>query len=335
MRVLVTGGLGYIGAIIVALLIKHGIKVTVLDNLSNSRKEKLEILEKVTSCRISFYEGDVRDMDLLSALFEKEDIDFVIHLAGLKSVGESNLEPVRYYSNNVAGTINLIHAMAKAKIFSLIFSSSATVYGVPKYLPIDEGHPLLPTNPYGRSKLIAEEVLKDLADSDTRWKILCLRYFNPVGAHESAMIGEDPKGIPNNLTPYLFRVAKGEYSVLKVFGGDYPTLDGTGVRDYIDINDLAEAHLAALRFIEQHETGFYDVVNIGTGIGYSVMEVVKSLNHILGSSIPIELVGRRRGDVGVCYASALKAEKLLGWKAAKNIDDMCSSGWNYYKNKQS
>lgn len=333
MKVLITGGLGYIGSNVTLTLIKHGFDVIILDNLSNSNKDKLEIMKLVSSKNINFYTGDIRDHKLLDNIFKTENIESVIHLAGLKSINESNLNPVNYYSNNFNGTLILIEAMKRANIFSLIFSSSATVYGNPNYLPIDEKHSLSPLNPYGKSKYFIEMMLEDLHRSDPTWKILSLRYFNPIGAHESGLIGEDPNGIPNNLSPILFRVAGGEEPFLRIFGNDYPTIDGTGIRDYIDINDLANAHLSAVKYLNSTSTSTYEAINIGTGRGYSVLEIVKTLNTLLNSNIPIKFVSRRPGDVASCYASVKKAELLLGWRATREISDMCKSGWLYYKNK--
>ena len=265
-------------------------------------------------------------------MLQAHQIDAVIHFAGLRAVGESAEKPFEYYANNVQGTISLLEAMQLADVKTLVFSSSATVYGDPQYLPIDESHPLSATNPYGRSKLQIEEILKDVAKSDAQWKIICLRYFNPVGAHESGLIGEEPGGIPNNLTPYIAQVAVGILPTLKVYGNDYDTPDGTGVRDYIHVMDLAEGHLAAIHCLKKF-TG-WDCINLGTGKGYSVLEMMKAFNKASKKNIQFELSYRRPGDIAACYALADKAKKLLNWRASRNIDEMCASAWAWQNNSK-
>lgn len=325
MNIFLTGGAGYIGSHTAVALSEAGHEVVIFDNFCNSNKNVLTRLKQILGKNLACIEGDVRNTTLVAKVLEDYQIDAVIHFAGLKAVGESVEKPIEYYANNVQGTISLLEAMKLANVKSLIFSSSATVYGDPQYLPIDEEHPLDATNAYGRSKLHIEEMLKDVATSVAEWKILCLRYFNPVGAHESGLIGEDPNGIPNNLVPYISQVAIGKLAKLSVYGNDYSTPDGTGVRDYIHVMDLAEGHLAALNFIDNHAG--WDAINLGTGRGISVLEIVSEYERASGKSIPYSIEKRRSGDIASCFAKADKARKLLHWEAKRNIKDMCSSGW--------
>lgn len=297
------------------------------DNLSNSSDQVLEKLSQITGRPIPFVKGDVRDTELLKSMLTSHGIDAVIHFAGLKAVGESVEKPVEYYANNVQGTISLLQAMQSAKVKTLVFSSSATVYGEPQYLPLDENHPTSATNPYGRSKLHIEEILNDLAESDAEWRIACLRYFNPVGAHESGQIGENPNGVPNNLMPYIAQVATGQRPCLSVFGGDYPTEDGTGVRDYIHVMDLVEGHAAALNFLSQ--TPGWHAINLGTGQGYSVLDMVQAFEKASGCEVPYQIVARRAGDVAACYANPTKASECLNWRAIRSLGDMCASTWRF------
>lgn len=327
MTILLTGGTGYIGSHTAVTLIEAGQDVVLLDNLSNSRRDVVERIERITGKSIAFVEGDVRDTELLRRTLEDHGCDSVIHFAGLKAVGESVAKPILYYANNVQGTISLLRAMDAAGARTLVFSSSATVYGEPKYLPYDEGHPTAPINPYGRTKLQVEELLNDVCKSDPSWRVACLRYFNPVGAHPSGLIGEDPRGIPNNLMPYVAKVASGDLPAIKVFGTDYPTSDGTGVRDYIHVVDLAEGHLAGLRFLETR-TGWH-IFNLGTGHGYSVLELISAFERACGRHLPRLLVARREGDLASYYANAAKAAKELGWKASRTLDDICASAWKW------
>ena len=327
MNVLLTGGAGYIASHAAVVLMQTGHQVTLYDNLSNSSESVLDRLEKITKTNIPFVKGDVRDTPLLSSTLSKHKIDAVIHFAGLKAVGESVENPVDYYANNVQGTISLLQAMQAHNVKALVFSSSATVYGQPKYLPLDENHPTHAINPYGRSKLHIEEMLSDLAASDASRKIACLRYFNPVGAHESGLIGENPNGVPNNLMPYIAQVAAGQRQALNVFGNDYPTPDGTGVRDYIHVMDLAEGHAAALKFLS-HTFGWH-AINLGTGKGYSVLEMVQAFEKASGCEVPYKVVVRRAGDAAQCYANPRKAADLLGWSAKRSLGDMCESTWRF------
>lgn len=327
MRILVTGGTGFIGSHTCAALLAEGHEVVVLDNLSNSQEKVAEQVEKIAGRRVTFVLGDVRDTDFLARVLSEHAIDAVIHFAGLKAVGESVAQALRYYDWNIGGTISLCKAMAAAKVKILIFSSSATVYGDPASLPIREDFPRSATNPYGASKLMIEDILADLAKSDPEWRIARLRYFNPVGAHESGLIGESPNGIPNNLMPYVAQVANGQRECLSVFGGDYPTPDGTGVRDYIHVTDLAEGHVAALEYLRR-ESGLL-TVNLGTGRGYSVLEMIKAFEKASGRPVPYTIVERRPGDVAACYADPSLAEKLLGWRASRGIDEMCRDAWHW------
>lgn len=329
MNILLTGGAGYIGSHTAIVLIQAGHSVVVYDNLCNSSKSAILNLEKILGGPIAFVQGDVQDISLLKATMQNHKIDAVIHFAGLKAVGESVAMPLSYYENNVQGTLSLLRAMSEQSVKNIIFSSSATVYGDPKYLPIDENHPLLPTNPYGRTKLQIEQILEDVAISDSAWKIINLRYFNPAGAHESGLLGENPKDVPNNLMPHIAQVATGQLSQLQVFGGDYPTEDGTGVRDFIHVMDLAEGHLAALSYIAR-ANGF-EAFNLGTGIGYSVLQMISAFEKASKKTIPYAVVNRRPGDIASCYATAKKANTELNWKARRTLFEMCSSGWEFQR----
>ncbi|HJV92870.1 MAG TPA: UDP-glucose 4-epimerase GalE [Azonexus sp.] len=325
--ILVTGGAGYIGSHTVVELLSAGHELLILDNFSNSSPRVLERIEQICGRRPSVIEGDIRDGALLDKLFATYPIASVIHFAGLKAVGESVEQPMRYYDNNVVGSLRLFEAMARAGVRRLVFSSSATVYGDPHTVPIDESFPLQATNPYGRSKLIIEEMLRDIGRADPQWRVVLLRYFNPVGAHSSGLIGEDPQGIPNNLMPFVAQVAVGRRAELSVFGGDYPTADGTGVRDYIHVVDLARGHLAALAALERQDG--VAPVNLGTGRGYSVLEVVKAFEKASGQAVPYRVVDRRPGDIAACYADPRRARELLGWSAERDIDSMCADAWRW------
>lgn len=331
MNILLTGGAGYIGSHTAVVLSQTGHEVVLLDNFRNSRRSVLDRLNKILGKELPCIEGDVRDTALVTRVLQDYKIDAIIHFAGLKAVAESVEKPIDYYANNVQGTISLLEAMKSADIKTLVFSSSATVYGDPKYLPIDENHPTGATNAYGRSKLHIEEMLKDISCSDPKWKIICLRYFNPVGAHESGLIGEDPNGLPNNLMPFIAQVASGKLPYLKVYGDDYPTPDGTGVRDYIHVMDLAEGHLAALIYLKD-KYGL-DVINLGTGHGSSVLEVIKAFNDATGIVIPYKLAGKRQGDVAYSYASGAKAKQNLKWTSRRLIEEACLSLWKFQNRK--
>jgi UDP-glucose 4-epimerase len=327
-KILVTGGTGYIGSHTALALLLRGFDVVVLDNLCNSAAESLARVAQIANRTPEFVQGDIRDPALLTRLFAQHSIHAVLHFAGLKAVGESVSQPLRYYDNNVHGTLTLLQAMADAGVRRFVFSSSATVYGQPSQMPISEDCPLgQPTNPYGRSKLIIEDMLRDLAAADPGWQIALLRYFNPVGAHESGLIGEDPNGIPNNLLPYITQVAVGKLPELAVFGNDYPTPDGTGVRDYIHVMDLAEGHLQALQAL-QTLTGAH-VWNLGTGQGYSVLEMVHAFEAASGCRIPYRIAPRRSGDIATCYADASKAARELGWKASRGLPEMMRDAWRW------
>jgi UDP-glucose 4-epimerase len=325
--ILVTGGSGYIGSHTCIELIQSGFDVLVLDNLSNSSPESLKRVEQITGKPITFIQGDVRDKALLKQLFDDHAITSVIHFAGLKAVGESVSMPLEYYDNNIGGTLALLEAMADSNCRSLVFSSSATVYGDPHTVPIREDFPLSATNPYGRSKLIIEEILKDLYLSDNAWNLALLRYFNPVGAHESGLIGEDPNGPPNNLMPVISQVAIGRQKSLNVFGGDYPTPDGTGVRDYIHVVDLARGHVKAVQKL-QESPGLL-TINLGTGQGYSVLEMVKAFEIASGRKVLYQIVERRPGDVATCYADPSYAREVLEWEAERNLQQMCEDTWRW------
>ncbi len=327
MNLLLTGGTGYIGSHTAVVLSELGHQVVLYDNLSNSSDSVVEKLAQITRQVIPFIRGDVRDTDLLRGTLTSYNISAVIHFAGLKAVGESIERPTDYYANNIQGTISLLQAMQWAQVRALVFSSSATVYGDPQYLPLDEGHPTCATNPYGRSKLHIEEMLNDVAAADPNWRIACLRYFNPVGAHESGLIGEHPNGVPNNLMPYIAQVAAGQRVELSVFGNDYPTADGTGVRDYIHVMDLAEGHAAALSFLSR--TIGWHAINLGTGKGYSVLEMIQAFEKAAGQRVPYKIVTRRTGDVAKFYADIQKASKLMSWRAVRTLEDMCASTWRF------
>jgi UDP-glucose 4-epimerase len=324
---LLTGGTGYIASHTAVTLIEAGYHVVLFDNLSNSRSYVVERIERITGKSITFVEGDVRDTGLLQRTLQDHGCESVLHFAGLKAVGESVAKPLLYYANNVQGTISLVEAMAAAGTRSIVFSSSATVYGEPQYLPFDEDHPTGSTNPYGRTKLQIEEMLKDLCAADPSWRVACLRYFNPVGAHASGLIGEDPKGIPNNLMPYVAKVAAGELEAVGVFGTDYPTPDGTGIRDYIHVVDLAEGHLAGLRFLDSHPG--WHVFNLGTGLGYSVLDVINAFERACGRPLQRNLLGRRDGDLASYFANSSEAARELDWHAMRTLDEMCQSTWKW------
>jgi UDP-glucose 4-epimerase len=329
MAVLVTGGAGYIGSHTCLQLLASDYDVVVVDNLSNSSYESLIRVQDLAGRSVTFCKVDITDAEALNQVFVDHRIDAVIHFAGLKAVGESVAKPLWYYHNNVQGTLVLCEVMARHNVFNLVFSSSATVYGDPHAVPIREDFPLSATNPYGRSKLMIEDIFRDLGVSDNRWQVILLRYFNPVGAHESGRIGEDPNGIPNNLTPFITQVAVGKLQELSVFGDDYATPDGTGVRDYIHVVDLAKGHLAALRKLEQKPNVV--AYNLGTGIGYSVLDMVAAFEKTSGKKIPYKIVPRRPGDVAQCYADPATALNELGWKAELGIDEMTRDGWNWQK----
>jgi UDP-glucose 4-epimerase len=325
--ILITGGAGFIGSHTCVELLNGGCDVVVIDNLVNSKRESLRRVETITGRAVAFYDDDARDAAALQRIFDAHPITGAIHFAALKSVGESVAKPIEYYSNNVGSLLTLLGVMRERNVRQFVFSSSATVYGVPKSSPIDESFPLSATNPYGQSKLIAEQILRDLELSDPSWRIATLRYFNPVGAHESGLIGEDPAGIPNNLMPYVAQVAVGKLERLRVFGGDYETPDGTGVRDYIHVVDLARGHLAALDALVKRDASF--VVNLGTGQGYSVLDVVRSFERASGRPVPYEIVARRPGDVAQCFADPSAAEKIIGWRAQFGIERMCVDHWRW------
>ena len=327
MNILVTGGAGYIGSHTCIELIEADHHIVVVDNLSNSSFESLARVESITDCTIDFYQEDVRDRTAMRKIFSENDIDGVIHFAGLKSVFESVQNPIEYYDNNVIGTFALVEVMQEFGCKNFIFSSSATVYGDPVSLPIKENSPLAACNPYGRSKLIVEEFLQDLFFADNTWRIALLRYFNPVGAHKSGLIGEYPIGIPNNLMPYIAKVALGKIDMLRVFGDDYDTHDGTGVRDYIHVVDLAKGHLKALTKI--HRKPQVLIVNLGTGVGYSVLEIVSAFEKVSRQSVPYKIVSRRIGDVPICYADPTYAKEILNWHAEHNLEDMCEDTWRW------
>ena len=329
MNILLTGGVGYIGSHTAVSLIEAGHDVVLFDNLSNSDASVLGRLEKITRKKICFIEGDIRDFELLSKTLKEHKIEAVMHFAGLKAVGESVQDPLRYYDNNVGGSLSLIHSMQQNKIKKIIFSSSATVYGEPQYLPYDEDHSTNPINPYGRTKLFIEEILRDFAASDLGWSIAVLRYFNPVGAHESGLIGESPKGIPNNLMPYIMKVASGELESLKVFGGDYETRDGTGERDFIHVADLAEGHLASLNFLNEHKG--WHAINLGSGQSTTVLELLHAFEKICHKKIPYKVVARREGDTAISFAKPDVANQKLRWKTKRSIELMCESAWNFQK----
>ena len=328
MRILVTGGAGYIGSHTCIELLNAGYEVVVLDNLYNSSEKALERVKQITGKDLTFYEADILDKEALEKIFDKEQIDGVIHFAGLKAVGESVAKPLEYYHNNMTGTFNLCDVMRKHGCKNIIFSSSATVYGDPAFIPITEECPKGKiTNPYGQTKGMLEQVLTDLWVADHEWSVVLLRYFNPIGAHESGLIGEDPKGIPNNLVPYIAQVAVGKLECLGVFGNDYDTPDGTGVRDYIHVVDLAKGHVKAMKKLEPGSG--VSIYNLGTGNGYSVLQVVKAFEKACGKEIKYAIKPRRAGDIATCYCDASKAKRELGWEAEKGIEEMCADSWRW------
>ncbi|MDR3216523.1 MAG: UDP-glucose 4-epimerase GalE [Clostridiaceae bacterium] len=325
-KILVTGGTGYIGSHTVVELIANGYDTVILDNLSNSKEAVIDRLYKITGKKVKFYQADLCDKPAVAEIFKKENFTDVIHFAGLKAVGESVSKPLYYYRNNIYGTINLLECMREAGVKNIVFSSSATVYGDPERVPITENFPLSATNPYGQTKLMIEQILRDIYRADPSFNIALLRYFNPIGAHESGLIGEDPNGIPNNLAPYITKVAAGKLQKISVFGNDYPTPDGTGVRDYIHVVDLAKGHIAALKKIDG--AGLL-TVNLGTGKGYSVLDVIKAFSKAVGRELPYVFTARRPGDIAVCYADPSLAKKLLGWEAKAGIEKMAEDGWRW------
>lgn len=329
MAILVTGGAGYIGSHTCVELLNEGYEVIVVDNLSNSSEKSLERVEDITGKKLTFYKADLLDREAIDRIFKKENIDSVIHFAGLKAVGESVSKPLEYYYNNIVGTLVLCDLMRKYGVKDLVFSSSATVYGNPKTVPIREDFPLSVTNPYGRTKLMIEEILRDLHVSDSTWNIVILRYFNPVGAHKSGQIGENPRDIPNNLVPYITQVAVGKLDSLGVFGNDYDTPDGTGVRDYIHVVDLAKGHLKALGKLRDKKGVL--TYNLGTGNGYSVLDMLKSFEKVCGKPIKYKIMPRRPGDIATCYADPTKAREELGWVAEKGLQEMCEDSWRWQK----
>lgn len=327
MKILVTGGCGYIGSHTCVELLKDNYEVIIVDNLCNSNEEVIDKIEKISNKKVKFYKGDIRDEELLKKIFKENNIDAVIHFAGLKAVGESVSYPLKYYENNIESTISLLKVMNEYNCKRIIFSSSATVYGSPEVLPIKEDAKLSTTNPYGTTKLFIERILEDVYNSDKEYSIAILRYFNPIGAHSSGLIGENPNGIPNNLMPYIVKVATKELECLNVFGNDYDTHDGTGVRDYIHVVDLAKGHLCALKkILNSKELNYY---NLGTGNGYSVLDIINAFERVNNVKINYKIVERRSGDIASCYADPTKALKELNWKAEKDIDDMCKDAYNY------
>ena len=330
MSILVTGGAGYIGSHTCVKLLEAGYDVVVLDNLSNSSPKAIGRVEAITGKKIKFYECDILDRDGMRTIFQENSIDAVIHFAGLKAVGESVAVPLKYYENNISGTVYLLEVMQEFGVKKIVFSSSATVYGMTDKMPLTEDLPTSANSPYGQTKLMIEQILQDLAVSDQDWSISLLRYFNPVGAHESGTIGENPKGIPNNLMPYITQVALGKLPELSIFGNDYPTKDGTGVRDYIHVVDLAEGHIKALDKV--NTTKGVMIHNLGTGVGYSVLDLVKAFEEANALTIPYKSAPRRPGDVTICYADPTKAKNELGWEAKKTVVDMCRDAWNWQKN---
>jgi UDP-glucose 4-epimerase len=327
MQIMVTGGAGYIGSHTAVELLQAGYDVVMVDNFSNSKPDVPDRVKAISDRDFIFYEADVTDRERMDQIFQENQIEAVIHFAGYKAVGESVREPLKYYQNNILSTVVLCEVMANYGCRKIVFSSSATVYGNPEKVPIREDFPLSATNPYGRTKLINENLLRDLHHSDNRWRIALLRYFNPAGAHKSGLIGEDPNGIPNNLMPYINKVAKGELPFLNVFGRDYPTKDGTGVRDYIHVTDLSKGHLKALEKICREE-GVH-IYNLGTGRGYSVLEMVSAFESATGQKVPYRFTERRPGDIAVCFADPSKAQKELGWKAELGIEEMCADAWHF------
>lgn len=327
MKILVTGGAGFIGSHAAVELLENGYDIVIVDNLSNSQIKSIQRVKELTGKDFPFYEVDLLDAEALDTIFANNEIDAVMHFAGLKAVGESVEMPLAYYHNNITGTLILCEAMKKHGVKNIVFSSSATVYGNPDRVPIDESFPLSATNPYGRTKLMIEEILRDLHVSDSAWRIAILRYFNPIGAHASGRIGENPTGIPNNLMPYITQVAIGKREQLQVFGNDYDTHDGTGVRDYIHVVDLVKGHLKALQYLDENEG--IETFNLGTGTGYSVLDLVESFGEVTSTDIPYQIVERRPGDIGVCYANPEKAKTILGWHAEKDLKEMCKDSWKW------
>ena len=331
MKILVTGGAGYIGSHTCVELLNEGYEVVIVDNLYNANKKAVDRVEEITGKKVTFYEADICDKEAMDAIFDKEDVQAVIHFAGLKAVGESTVKPLEYYQNNIAGTLTLCDVMRNHGVKNIIFSSSATVYGDPAMIPITEECPKgTCTNPYGWTKWMLEQILTDIQKADPEWNVILLRYFNPIGAHKSGTIGENPNGIPNNLMPYITQVAVGKLKELGVFGDDYDTPDGTGVRDYIHVVDLAKGHVKALKKIE--ENAGLKIYNLGTGVGYSVLDIVKNFEAATGVKIPYVIKPRRAGDIATCYSDASLAEKELGWKAENGIKEMCEDSWRWQKN---
>ena len=330
MTILITGGAGYIGSHTCLQILEAGYDIVVIDNFSNSQIESLNRIQTISGKKFPFIKCDVRDKEALRVIFKDYPIAAVIHFAGLKAVGESSEKPQLYYDNNVIGSLNLFQVMRESNVKNIVFSSSATVYGDPTSVPIQEDFPLSATNPYGRTKLMIEDVLRDLHAADNSWRVALLRYFNPIGAHSSGLIGEDPNGIPNNLLPYVAQVAVGRLAKLRIFGNDYATHDGTGVRDYIHVMDLADGHVAALNYIIKNEALL--TLNLGTGIGYSVLDVVSAFSKVSGKDIPYEFLARRQGDVAINYADATQAKYLLNWVATRNIEEMCADTWKWQSN---
>jgi UDP-glucose 4-epimerase len=331
-HVLLTGGAGYIGTHVACVLAAAGRSSASLDNYCNSSPKSLERVERIAPGMVQAYEGDIRDFERLREVLRDGEFDSVIHFAGLKAVGESVEQPERYRENNVGGTATLLEALRESKVRKLVFSSSATIYGAAEKMPIDESTPPAPNSPYGENKLEIERMLAQLAGRDPSWRVALLRYFNPVGAHESGLIGEDPRGTPNNLMPYVCQAAVGKLPELRIFGDDYPTKDGTGVRDYIHVMDLAEGHVAALDALEKASHGTVLTVNLGTGRGYSVLELVEAFERVNGVKVPRRVVGKRPGDIAVCYADASLAKKLLRWQAKRGLDEMCRDAWRWQSN---
>lgn len=331
MKILITGGIGYIGSHTCIELLKANYELVVIDNLSNSKRDVVDKIVQIGEKDILFYEGDVQDKALLTQIFSENTIDVVIHFAGLKAIGESVQKPLAYYYNNLMATLVLCDVMKIFEVKRLIFSSSAAIYGSAHQVPLKEDFHKATTNPYGSTKLMIEQILEDLYISDTTWCIAILRYFNPIGAHESGLIGENPNGIPNNLLPYIAKVAMGELNSLNIFGNDYPTPDGTGIRDYIHVVDLAKGHIKAVERVLS--TVGIDNYNLGTGKGYSVLEIVKAFEEVSGKKIPYHIMPRRDGDVAVCYADVQKAKELLGWRATKGVEEMCKDTWHYINDR--
>ena len=330
MKVLLTGGAGYIGSHTCIQLIENGYETVIADNFCNSSPKVIDRIEKITGVRPKVYKIDVANLNAVDDLFSNEKIDAVIHFAGLKAVGESTEIPLAYYRNNIDTTLTLLEIMEKYNVNKIVFSSSATVYGIPKVVPLVEGMPTSCTNPYGWTKLMNEQILTDAAKANQNLSVVLLRYFNPIGAHESGLIGDNPNGIPNNLMPYVTQVAVGKLEKLGVFGNDYDTKDGTGVRDYIHVVDLADGHLKAIEYLNTHNG--VDIFNLGTGIGYSVLDIVNAFSSVNNVSVPYEIKDRRPGDVAQCYADPQKANNILGWNAKYTLDDMCKDSWNWQKN---